>query len=141
MGRSGLTRITPLICTSAITASILCALPEFQLHLPTHPWEWLHSQMTVTSFVFRKNSLRGGMLDSSGISPQRGKEKYQDICDKGEGGGVCSHAHNSQKFVSVLCCGLCTWDDFLIIRESRPQAHGHVCFYNAGRGMVLIYTC
>ena len=52
MQRSGLTGITPLICTSAVRASILHFLPEFPQGSLAHPWEWLHSQMTLTSFCF-----------------------------------------------------------------------------------------
>ena len=32
-------------------------------------------------------------------------------------------------------------DNFLVIRESQPQVHGHVCFYNPEKEEVLRYTC
>ena len=46
MQRSGLTGITPLICR------IFFSFLEFPQSSQAHSWEWLHSQMTVTSFCF-----------------------------------------------------------------------------------------
>lgn len=49
----------------------------------------------MTSFVLPTNY-------SSEILPQSGKGEYQDISNKGEGRGACSHAHILQKFAAGL---------------------------------------
>ena len=88
---------------SAIRASILSFFPEFPQGSPAHPWEWLHSQMTVTSFCFVDNCSWGSRIsDISEILPQRGKGKYQDICDKGEVGDVCRHVHILQNAATLM---------------------------------------
>ena len=80
----------------------LLRFPEFPQGSLAHPWEWLHSQVTLTSFVLPTNYSPGGSIsDSSEILPQRGKGKYQAVSPKGGGGGGCSHAHVLQKEV---CC-------------------------------------
>ena len=49
-----------------------------------------------------KYSLGGSISNSSEILPQREKGKYQDISDKGEGGGLCIHSHILWKFAAGL---------------------------------------
>ena len=66
-----------MICNSAMWACILCFFPEFPQDSPAHLGEWLHSQMTVTSFCFfKKNTLGRSISDSSEIPP---KEERGDI--------------------------------------------------------------
>ena len=67
--RSGLIGITPLIC-----------FPEFPQGSLAHPWAWLFSQVTRTSFVLPTNYSPGDSIsDSYEILSQRGKGVYQDI--------------------------------------------------------------
>ena len=55
---------------------------------------------TLFFFFFLVNLTVAGI--SSEIPPQIKKGEYQDICDKGEGGGACSLTHISQKFDAGL---------------------------------------
>ena len=59
--------------------------------------------MTRAPFALSAYYSPGSRIsDSSEIPPQREKGKYQDISDKGEGGGTGSHAHILQKFAAGL---------------------------------------
>ena len=102
MQRSGLTGITPLLCTSAVWG-------QFSLFLSRAPSGLTGSPLGVAAltddcdiFLFRGlNCSQGGSVSDSGdVLPQRGKGKYyQGMCQRG-GGGVCSQTHISQNFAA-----------------------------------------
>ena len=80
-------------------ASLLCFCPEFPQGSPAHPWEWLPSQMTTTSLFCHLATTQETVFQIA-LPTQRGKGKYQDMSNKGEGRDSCSHAHIFQKFAS-----------------------------------------
>ena len=104
MQRSGLTGITPLICTSAVRASILHFLPEFPQGSLAHPWEWLHSQMTLTSFCFveliaaRKVALQTALKYHP--KEEGGRVRIYEIKVKGEVHAAMPTFHPSLLLVS-----------------------------------------
>ena len=58
--------------------------------------------MTVTCFFLLKNCLGRGVSDVSEYCPKEERGDQQDICGKGERGGVCVLAHISLKFAAGL---------------------------------------
>ena len=95
MQRSGLTGITPLICTSP--GPVFLSWVPSGLTGPTLEW------LTLTSFVLStRYSPEGSISASSEILPPGGKGNYQDVSDKGGGGGACSHARILQSLLLVL---------------------------------------
>ena len=90
---SGLTGIIPLIWLS-------CG-PIFFVAFPPLGMTALEDDHDSVCFVCLTTAQVAVFQTALNIAPKRKRGEYQDISEKGEGGGACSHAHILQSLLLV----------------------------------------